>query len=351
VVREIENARLARRARWQDQAVLFRTNGQSRPLETALRKAGVRYHLIGGQSFFDRREVRDFLAYLKVLLNPHDDISLLRIANVPARGLSEATMHRLLAASQERQGSVFSAMQNPVVQAGLPGRARESLEKFIGLLEEQTRCLHHEPAGDPRALAAWADQLLEGVGYYAELRRSEKDAETAENRVRNLKDLVATLDSTTPRPGQLADRLEAFLEDLTLDAERETEEETRGDAVTLITMHSCKGLEFPHVFIVGLEEGLLPHARSKSEGTLDEERRLFYVAITRAQETLRLSHCAARRRYGQLTPCHPSSFLQELPAELVEPAEERPPQPVSVEAGREWFAAMRAKLEAARAQH
>lgn len=349
VVREIENARLARRARWQDQAVLFRTNGQSRPLETALRKAGVRYHLIGGQSFFDRREVRDFLAYLKVLMNPHDDISLLRIANVPARGLSETTMQRLLAASQERHSSVFTAMKNPVVQAELPTRARESVETFVTFVEGQTQRLHHEAAGDARALAGWADQLLESVGYYAELRRSEKDVEAAENRVRNLKDLVATLDSPTPRSGTLADRLEGFLEDVTLDAEREAEEETRGDAVTLITMHSCKGLEFPHVFIVGLEEGLLPHARSKTEGTLDEERRLFYVAITRAQETLRLSHCSARRKYGQLTPCHPSSFLRELPEELVERAEDREPQLVSAEAGRERFAAIRARLEAARA--
>ena len=116
VVEQIEYARLARRMPWSDQAILFRTNQQSRPLETALRQGGVRYHLIGGQSFFDRREVRDFLAYLKVFLNPHDDISLLRIANVPARGLSDVTMERLLAASQERHCSVFAAMKNPAVQ-------------------------------------------------------------------------------------------------------------------------------------------------------------------------------------------------------------------------------------------
>lgn len=344
VVEEIETARLTRRAPWSDHAVLFRTNGQSRPLETELRKKGVRYHLVGGQSFFDRREVRDFLAYLKVMLNPHDDVSLLRIANVPARGLSDVTMQRLLAASQERKCSVFTAMKNPVVQASFLARTRESIEGFVALLEHTARRLHQEAPGPVNPLASWADGFLDQIGYFAELRRSEKTPEAGENRLRNLKELVASLDRDAGPGGTPAERLERFLEEVTLDSEREDEDEPKGDAVTLITMHSCKGLEFPHVFIVGLEEGLLPHARSKAEGTLDEERRLFYVAITRAQLSLKLSHCAARRKYGQLAPCHPSSFLRELPEELVERAEDRSSEPVSVEAGKDWFAAMRAKL-------
>jgi len=114
--------------------------------------------------------------------------------------------------------------------------------------------------------------------------------------------------------------------------------------VTLITMHSCKGLEFPHVYIVGMEEGLLPHSRSKEENTLDEERRLFYVALTRAMQTLTLSHCASRKKFGQTMPCHPSSFLQELPEELVEHADELAKKPVSTESGKDQFAAMRAAL-------
>ena len=126
-----------------------------------------------------------------------------------------------------------------------------------------------------------------------------------------------------------------------LDTEREEEDEARGDAVTLITMHSCKGLEFPHVYIVGMEDGLLPHSRSKAEGTLDEERRLFYVAVTRAMQTLTISHCGGRKKYGQLMPCHPSPFLKELPAELVEHADERAQQPVTTESGKNLFAAMR----------
>src|SRR6185436_13809643 len=133
-------------------------------------------------------------------------------------------------------------------------------------------------------------------------------------------------------------RLETFLEQITLDSEREEEEESTGDQVTLITMHSCKGLEFPHVYVVGLEEGLLPHSRSKEENSrgetsLDEERRLFYVAITRAMETLTLSHCASRKKFGQAVPCHPSRFLNEVPEELVEHGDERGKQPVPAESG------------------
>ena len=149
------------------------------------------------------------------------------------------------------------------------------------------------------SLQVWAECFLDETGYLAELRRSEKNVETAENRVRNLKDLVVTLDGGKPATAQPAERLQQFLDELALDSEREEEQENQGDAVTLITMHSCKGLEFPHVFIVGLEDGLLPHSRSKTEGTMDEERRLFYVAITLAMKTLNISHCAGRKKYGQ----------------------------------------------------
>ena len=343
VVEQIQYAAYARRVAWQDQAILFRTNAQSRPLETALRQAGVRYRLIGGQSFFDRREVRDFLAYLKTFLNPEDDASLLRIANVPARGLSDATLERLLAASQQRQCPVFTAMTNPAVTAAFAAKTRRSLDALVEFIRRTRGLLEAPgPGPEPRPLAAWAQRFLDESGYLEELRRSEANLETAENRLRNLKELVETLDGPQPVALPPRARLENFLEDVTLDTERETEQDEPGQAVTLITMHSCKGLEFPHVTIVGMEDGLLPHARAKEEGTLEEERRLFYVAITRAMQTLTISHCAARRKYGQLTPCHPSPFLMDLPPELVECAEDRAKQPVSVEAAKSGFDAVRA---------
>jgi len=343
IVEEIEFMRHARRVPWSDQAILFRTNQQSRPLETALRQADVRYHLVGGQSFFDRREVRDFLAYLKAFLNPNDDLSLLRIANVPARGLGDSTMERLLAASQEGKCSVFVAMKDPEVRAAFPAKTRECIERFVTFIERTRSPLADgTPAHPARFLQLWAQEFLAETGYPDELRRSEKDPETAETRVRNLQDLIASMDGGESLPA--IERLEVFLADLALDTDREDGKESAGDAVTLITMHSCKGLEFPHVYIVGMEEGLLPHSRSKAEGTLDEERRLFYVAITRAMQTLTLSHCAGRKKYGQVIACHPSSFLKELPADLVEPADAKAKEPVTVSAGKDLFSAMRGAL-------
>jgi DNA helicase II / ATP-dependent DNA helicase PcrA len=397
IVAAIEFARLARRIPWAQNAILFRTNIQSRPLETALRTAGVRYHLIGGQSFFDRREIRDLLAYLKTFLNPHDDVSLLRIANTPARGLSDVTMERLLGASHERKQSVFSAMKNPAVTTTFQSRTREAIETFVELIERRRGDLNDKPSLTPQglglrqssaafdvvgheerqraavvqdasaplqtvpaaparspqsppsgahfranSLATWADAFLNETGYFADLRRSEKDAEAGENRIRNLKDFIATMDNGTGfKPESLHDRLQEFLENVTLDSDREDEEEKAGDAVTLITMHSCKGLEFPHVYIVGLEDGLLPHSRSKVEGTMDEERRLFYVAVTRAMQTLTISHCGGRKKYGQVMPCHPSPFLKELPPELVETDDEKSKKPVESNTGKNLFAAMR----------
>ncbi len=380
VVEQINYARIARRIPWGDNAILFRTNQQSRPLETALRTAGVRYHLIGGQSFFDRREIRDFLAYLKMFLNPHDDISLLRIANTPARGLSDVTMERLLAASHERKGSVFAAMKNPSVTTTFQTKTRESIEAFVEFIESTRLSLGHAnhsaggtthggipshasespempdhvlplPEGEGRgegerahSLKVWAENFLEEIDYFKELRRGEKNPDVADNRIRNLKELMVTMDKTGSATDSPSERLHTFLEDITLDSDREDSEEKAGDAVTLITMHSCKGLEFPNVYVVGLEEGLLPHSRSKVENTLDEERRLFYVAITRAMQTLSISHCGGRKKYGQLLPCHPSQFLKELPPELIEHADEKAKTPVAASSGKDMFAAMRDSL-------
>jgi superfamily I DNA/RNA helicase len=346
VVEQIEYSKLGKRIPWGAQAILFRTNQQSRPLETALRQAGVRYHLIGGQSFFDRREIRDFLAYLKMFINPHDDISLLRIANTPARGLSDVTMERLLAASHERKCSVYSAMKNPTVSTTFVPKTRQSIEAFVEFIERTRGELAGtgSAAGSSLSLGSWADRFLEQTAYFNELRRSEKNPDASENRIRNLKDLIATLEDAGTPNAPPSERLETFLEEITLDNEREEDKDAPADAVTLITMHSCKGLEFPHVYIVGLEDGLLPHARSKVEGTLDEERRLFYVAITRAMLSLNISHCASRKKYGQLLPCHPSPFLRELPADLVEDANEKAKQPVAAESGKSMFDTMREAL-------
>lgn len=338
IVALIEYNRTMRKIPWSQNAILFRTNLQSRPLETALRKANVRYHLIGGQSFFDRREIKDFFAYLKTIINPHDDIALLRIANVPARGLSDASMEKLLHASHERGCSIFAVMRHSDVVEILGPKGKNAVAGFLQLLQDSKDELVN---GEFTRLADWAEALMQTIGYYDELKRSEKNQEIAENRIRNIKELIATLDQAS-EIADLTERLESFLQDIMLESDREEEKETKADAVTLITTHSCKGLEFPHVYIVGMEEGLFPHSRSKIEGTLDEERRLFYVAITRAMEQLTISHCLGRKKYGQVTPAHPSQFLKELPEELLEPGESK--DKVDVESGKGRFAALKASL-------
>lgn len=338
---EIEFKRVAGRVPWREQAILFRTNIQSKPIETALRKANIRYHLIGGQSFFDRREVKDFVAWLKTLLNPEDDISLLRVANIPARGLSELTMERLVTASQKRKCPVYEALGNPLVQAEFVPKTQEAIASFKRLIDS-TR----EPLLKAKTLnlKSWLEGFLAQIGYMEDLRRSEKDPETAENRIRNIQELLSDLGRAAESPAPPTERLNEFLDGVSLDNNWGEDKEPTSDAVTLITMHSCKGLEYPHVYIVGLEDGILPHTRSKVEGTLDEERRLFYVAITRARISLTLSHCQTRRKYGERISCRPSPFLLEIPKELTESAAERDKKAVTPEAGKNLFASIRDSL-------
>ncbi len=344
LVEEINYNRSIKKVKWRDQAILFRTNQQSRPLETALRKAEIRYNLVGGQSFFDRREIRDFVSYLKLFLNPDDDTGLLRIANVPARGLSNTTMEKLLGLSQARGCSVFGVMRDESALGQFQRRTVDSIRDFVELVGSVNERLNRPAVVHPTdPLKAWCTGWLDEVELFREIRRMEKDEETAENRVRNIVDLLDSMDPDfVPADRPVPERLHRFLEHISLDRERDDDDEA-GDAVTLITVHSCKGLEFLHVFIAGVEDGLIPHSRSKVEGTIDEERRLFYVAITRAQKTLTMSHCENRRKFGELIPCQPSPFLEEIPKELIVLGNET--EPVSEEEGLDFFASLKASLE------
>ncbi len=340
VVEEIEFRRLARKIPWADHAILFRTNQQSRALEAALRNAKIRYRLVGGQSFFDRREIKEFMAYMKTLLNPSDDISLLKIANVPARGISEKTAQILLALSQEHQCPVFDVMQQSGHRSDLSKPALRGIESFLALI--QTAQVDLDRKG--LILSDWAQRFLDSIRYYDDLRRLEKNPEVADARIQNIEDLIAMMD-VIPASLPTRERLQRFLDDLSLDAERVSESEEAGDQVTLITTHSCKGLEFPHVFLVGVEEGLLPHSRSRAEGTLEEERRLFYVAITRAMKSLVLSLCESRKRYGEKILGHPSPFLEEIPDDLVEYLDEAVRKPVDQDVGKNLFGAMKDAIQ------
>ena len=346
IVEELNYNRGIKKVKWRDQAILFRTNQQSRPLETALRKADIRYNLVGGQSFFDRKEIRDFVSYLKLFLNPDDDTGLLRIANVPSRGLSNATMEKLLRLSQERSCSVFTVMRNREALGEFRERTVDAILDFVELVDiHHGRLMQPVVAHPENPLKAWCTAWLEEVGLFREIRRIEKDDETAENKVRNIVDLLDTMDPEfVPADRPVDERLHRYLEHISLDREKDDSEEAR-DMVTLITMHSCKGLEFPYVYIAGVEDGLIPHSRSKVEGTLDEERRLFYVAITRAQVSLAMSHCEHRKKYGEQIPCHPSPFLKEIPEDLIVHGNETASEPASEEEGLDFFANLKASLK------
>jgi superfamily I DNA/RNA helicase len=243
-------------------------------------------------------------------------------------------MERLLQASQERSCPVFTAMKHTDILDGFNAPARQAISAFTGFVERERAKLQ----ADSSSLQQWAANWLGEIRYETELRRGEKSQETADARAANLKELVLTLSAA---PADPMTQLQDFLDDLTLDGEREHEKELTGDAVTLITMHSCKGLEFPRVHIIGLENGLLPHSRAVDGNTLDEERRLFYVAITRAMQTLTLSHCAARKKHGALLPRQPSIFLNELPPDLLESGDEKAKRPVAAGDGKKYFAALR----------
>lgn len=344
VAEAIECDRMFKRVPWSEQAVLYRTNNQARPLEAALRQAGIRYRIVGGQSFFDRREIKDVMAYLKTLANPHDDNSLLRIANVPARGLSDATMMRLISESHKHGTSIFGAMKSPAVVETFHASARRAIAGFVGLLERYREDLFQTSQSQ---LSAWARGFFTEIDYFEQIKRTEKKAETAEKRFENVRDFIDMIDQLEDGDNQDGPRrLQTFLEQVTLDRGLAEEKEDFGRAVTLITIHSCKGLEFPYVHIVGLEDGLLPHDRSNMDGNIQEERRLFYVAITRAKKRLSMSACTVRKRYGKSMPCTPSRFLNELPKSLVEFEDELDNAAVAPgDDGKNVFDMMRAAVE------
>ncbi len=299
--------RFRRRRLWRDFAVLYRTNGQSRPFEEAFRRHRIPHRVVGGVRFYDRKEVQDLLAYLRAIVNPRDDASLVRIANVPRRGLGGRT---LLALGEEARRRGVGLRQVLADENLLPPRARPGARALLDLLDRYGRRFRREGL-TPRGLL----DLIRDAGLRAEVESAYRSARAVRRRMEALEDLAASV-ADLAGPGGRVDP-EAFIERLALDppADGGTED---GDAVTLMTLHSAKGLEFPVVFLVGMEEGLLPHSRDPDApfASLEEERRLCYVGMTRAREVLWLCHARARRRRGMLEPATPSRFLAEVPAGL-----------------------------------
>ncbi|WP_414631788.1 DNA helicase PcrA [Aneurinibacillus sp. UBA3580] len=311
IVDEIQKA-VDRGREYRDVAILYRTNAQSRVIEEVFVKSGIPYNIVGGTKFYDRKEIKDMLAYLRLISNPDDDLSLTRIINVPKRGIGAGTVEKI-AAYAARQGiSMYKAIQE-VDQIGLSARLSDAVVKFAHLIAEL------EGMQEYLGVTELAEEVLTRTEYREELRR--EGTLEARSRIENIEEFLSvTMEFERTNEDKT---LVAFLTDLALVADidklDETEED-RGNAVVMMTLHSAKGLEFPVVFLVGMEEGIFPHSRALLEEVeMEEERRLAYVGITRAEEELFLTRALMRTLYGQTKMNAPSRFIEEIPEHLIQP--------------------------------
>lgn len=296
-------------------AILYRTNAQSRVFEEALRRQRIDYNIVGGFSFYERAEVKDVIAYLKLAINPFDDVALLRVINTPARGLGKTSLDELLYRSKDLGVSLWETIailtdKQTAAKTNLTPRAKEALRGFKRVIE-LLQAKAGEASNTERRVSDVVVAAIEHSGYAAML-RAEQILES-EARLANLEELVnAAVDFDREETG-----LRDFIDHAALTSD--TDKYDRNAGVTMMTIHSAKGLEFPVVFLVGLEDGVFPHSRSMSdEKELEEERRLAYVAITRAEKILYLTHSMRRRIYGEEIAAEPSQFLNEMPLELIE---------------------------------
>ncbi|MFO0870335.1 MAG: UvrD-helicase domain-containing protein [Pirellulales bacterium] len=294
-----------------DFAILFRTNEQPRAFETELRRLKLPYVLVGGMSFFDRKEVRDLIAYLKVLVAPRDEVSLLRIINTPPRGIGGKTVETLLTHAVSQGQPLWDVLHHLDQVPGLPVAAHPAVQGLVRLVEE------FQQQTQRGSLVSVLRELISRIGYEDELRRIYPEPEEQAARWASVEEVVNALASYEARDEDEPATLAGFLDELLLsnrESSDDKETQLRRNAIALMTLHAAKGLEFPYVYMVGLEEGLLPHHRSVAvEGeAIDEERRLCYVGITRAQERLTLSLALTRMKWGKPRDTIPSRFLFEI---------------------------------------
>jgi len=304
--RRIEGEKLEPR----DFAILFRTNEQPRAFETELRKAKIPYVILGSQSFFDKKEVKDVLAYLKAIVYPRDEVSLLRIVNNPPRGIGERTVELILKEAVGRGVPVWNVLAEPGAALKIPASAQAATARFVALVQR-----YHSNVRKSRSLVDLVRRLITEIDYQAEIRRLYHDPQEQEVRWQAVEEVVNALAiyeeaAAKPTLGDFLDEVALGQQDMGDDKEKQLAR----NAVALMTLHSAKGLEFPHVYMVGLEEGILPHHRSLKADSddVDEERRLCYVGITRAQERLTLSLSLTRMKWGKPRDTIPSRFLYEI---------------------------------------
>ena len=293
------------KVRYADFAILYRGNHQARTFEEALRTLRIPYQLSGGQSFFDKAEIKDILAYIRLVANPEDDPAFLRAATTPKRGIGDTTLGKLNAYAQQHHCSLFTAAQSMNALASLASKNRDSLMQFTNMMLHYRQRATSERAGD------WITHLLNEIGYEAHLQHSE-EGKASEIKWRNVQELAEWL---TRKGDEDHKNIIEIAQTIALMTLLEGKNEDDIDAVKMSTLHASKGLEYPTVFLVGCEEGLFPHNDSIEEGHLDEERRLMYVGITRAKQQLALTYCKKRKRQGNWHFPEPSRFIDEMPQE------------------------------------
>ena len=321
VVSELMRMRFRLRARWADFAILYRSNHQSRLFEKLLREQGIPYRISGGQSFFERQEVRDLAAYLRLLVNPDDNPAFLRVINVPRREIGPSTLEKLGRHAHDRGCSMLRAASGIGLAEHVGARGQARLSRFADWAEEMRQQARAE--APERVLS----RLVEDIDYESWLLDNSNGPRAAARRMDTVREFIDWIGrvSRTATEDEPALTLEEVVGRISLmdvlDRRREDNDE---DAVQLLTLHTAKGLEFPHVFLVGFEEDLLPHRVSLEEENVEEERRLAYVGLTRAQQTLTLTYAAQRTRYSETTECLPSRFLDELPQEHLEWPDAKP---------------------------
>ena len=316
VVSEIMHHKFLHNTDHRDYAILYRGNHQARQFERVLREQRMPYYLSGGLSFFERTEVRDIMAYLKLLANPDNDGAFLRVVNTPRREIGAATLEKLSAYAQQREQSLFAASFELGLAQHLSERQLAALKRFcVWLSDLADRAKEEEPASVLRS-------LLADIDYGSWLKETCDSVDAAEKRMENVLELTGWLTRLAKHEQEEASTFAELVARLSLIGMLDNEDDNNNsDQVSLMTLHAAKGLEFPHVFIVGMEEGLLPHRSSIEEGELkndsavEEERRLAYVGITRAKKTLHFTYALHRKRYGEVVTCEPSRFLNELPAD------------------------------------
>jgi len=339
IAADIVHHKFRHNTQFADYAILYRGNHQSRLFERTLREFSVPYHISGGMSFFGYTEVKDVMAYLRLLVNPDDDAAFLRIVNVPRREIGPTTLEKLGQYANRRHISLYAACFELGLEQSLPANAVQRLRRFG---EHIADTADRTARGDTFKVI---DDFIGAIGYESWVRENSNDAKSAERKFGNVRELLDWLQRIAEKDGENRSLAETVAKAMLLDVLDRNQEDDAGDRVSLMTLHAAKGLEFPHVYLVGMEENLLPHQTSIDEDNIEEERRLAYVGITRARRDLTLSYCAHRKRYGEMIGCEPSRFLAELPQDDLEWPDRQPLDPETKrERGRASLAQMRSLL-------